>query len=106
MSTPKQEWKPRQWTVVTDPVEVAAYRARRAVAEQNLDWLQEHIYELAEGNIGKWVCIAEQQAFFHEDANEAYRLALAAHPNAEGFIEYYFFPFQAPVAHETRRSVA
>lgn len=104
MNTPEQ--KLPIVTIVTDPTEVAEAWARRQVAERNLDWLQEHIYELAEGNIGRWVCVAEQQAYFADDQNAAYQLALAAHPNAVGLIEYYFFKPQRPVTHANRRSVA
>jgi hypothetical protein len=75
--------------IVTDPGEVARARARRELFDRNLDWFQAHALEIGDSCRGKFICIAGQQLFAAETAEEVLSLATAAHPEDEGrFIHY------------------
>jgi hypothetical protein len=75
--------------IVTDPMELAKARARREQFDRNLDWFQAHALEIGAVCRGKFICIAGQELFTADTAQEVLALATAAHPQDEGrFIEY------------------
>jgi hypothetical protein len=75
--------------IVTDPVELAKAQARREKFDRNLNWFQAHALEIGASCRGKFICIAGEQLFAADTAEEVLSLATAAHPEDEGrFIHY------------------
>src|SRR5262249_10454490 len=72
-------------TVVTDPDEIAAFRAQQERIDRNADWLQAHAHEVYSQNRGRHICIAGQELFVADTAKEALALAEAAHPEDDGW---------------------
>lgn len=73
---------------ITDPVELAKARARREQSDRNWNWLKAHP-EVYDANRGKVICIAGQEVFAAEAAEEAVALAKAAHPEDKGSFTLY-----------------
>ena len=74
---------------VIDPDEVARHLAQSERARRNSDWLASHWHDLLPGVRGKFLVVAGQAAFFADTAEEAWALAMAAHPEDDGAIEQY-----------------
>ena len=74
---------------VTDPVELAKARAQRERFDRNAAWLQAHASEVYPRYRGKCICIAGEELFVADTPEEAWALALAAHPDDDGrFMRY------------------
>lgn len=75
---------PVTMTVVTDAEEVAAFRARQARVDRNAEWLPTHASEIYRQHRGKHICIAGQEVFVADTAQQALALANAAHADDDG----------------------
>lgn len=82
---------PFTMSVVTDPTEVAAAQRFREQADRNADWLQAHADEVFPNYRGKFICIAGQELFAADTAQEALALAKTAHPDDDGFYLRYIY---------------
>jgi hypothetical protein len=74
---------------VMDPEEFAEAAARRAQADRNAAWFQEHVGELYLKYRGNYVCVAGQQSFGGQDPYEVLARARAAHPDDQGCYLHY-----------------
>lgn len=81
---------------VNDPAEVARCRAQDERARRNADWLEAHWAELLPRARGRFIAVAGQQAYIADSAEEAWRLARAAHPDDDGAISQYVRPEGGP----------
>jgi hypothetical protein len=70
------------------PEEAARFRARQERFRRNTAWLQAHAAEVY-GHRGKYVCVAGQQAFVADTAEEAVAQARAAHPEDDGYFVHF-----------------
>ncbi|HYL98160.1 MAG TPA: hypothetical protein VEZ90_04340 [Blastocatellia bacterium] len=77
---------------VTDPDENAAARARRARFDRNSDWLQSHATEVYTSHRGKCICVAGEELFVADSAEEVLAQARAAHPEDNGSILVRYIP--------------
>jgi hypothetical protein len=73
---------------VTDPVQQAEARARHERFGHNLAWLQAHTDE-AYAHRGKFICIADEELFVADTAEEVLALAAAAHQEDNGRFTLY-----------------
>jgi hypothetical protein len=73
---------------VTDPVQVAEARAQRERFDRNFAWLQTHT-DGAYAQRGKIICIAGEELFVADTAEEVLALAKAAHPEDDGRFVLY-----------------
>jgi hypothetical protein len=74
---------------VTDPVELAEARARRARADRNWSWFEARAAEVYATHRGKHICVAGEELFVADTAEEVWAQAGAAHPEDDGrFILY------------------
>jgi hypothetical protein len=72
----------------TDPVENAKAREQLARFDRNWDWIEEHASEVY-SHRGKHICVAAQQLFVGDSAEEVIAQARAAHPEDDGrFLQY------------------
>jgi hypothetical protein len=78
--------EPAQFIIeeVTDPVDLAQARAQRELFDRNSAWLQAHIPEIYSQHRGKYICIAGEELFVADTAQEAIARARAAHPEDSG----------------------
>jgi hypothetical protein len=75
--------------IVTDPVEIAKADAQLARFRRNLAWYQAHVPEIEATCRGRFMCIAGEELFVADTAQEAKELARRAHPEDDGyFLEY------------------
>lgn len=74
---------------VTDPEELARARAQRERADRNAGWLQAHAASIYSHHRGRHICIAGEELFAGDTAEEALVLARAAHPEDDGRILRY-----------------
>ncbi len=74
---------------ITDPILVAKRQAQDERARRNSDWLASHWADLLPAVRGKYVAVAGQEAFVADTPEEAWDLAMAAHPEDDGAIEQY-----------------
>lgn len=74
---------------VTDPAELAAFRARRAQFDRNAAWLHSHAKEVYPNHRGKYICIAGGELFAADTVEEALAKATAAHPDDAGRFVHY-----------------
>jgi hypothetical protein len=74
---------------VTDPEELARGQAWRARADRNAAWLQAHAAEIYPCHRGKFVCVAGEELFVADTADEVLALARAAHPEDDAFLLHY-----------------
>jgi hypothetical protein len=72
----------------TDPKELAAAQARRAAFDRNADWLESHAAEVY-SHRGKHVCIAGEQLFVGDTAEQVLLQAQKAHPHDVGVLLRY-----------------
>lgn len=89
-TAPLTESAPTVLDSPTDSVEIAQFRARRAQYDRNWKWFQTQIVELGKTHFARYVCVAGEQAFFADSAEEAASLARTAHPEDFGRFVYYF----------------
>ena len=74
---------------VTDPIEIAAAKKRRAQFARNAAWLQSHAGEIYPRYRGQCICIAGEELFVAGTPEVAVALAAAAHPEDNGcFVRY------------------
>lgn len=81
---------------VTDPDEIARFKAQDERARLNEDWLQEHWSELLPAARGKFIAVAGQEAFIADTAKEVRAMAMSAHPDDDGVIVQYVRPEPGP----------
>lgn len=74
---------------VTDPVQLAQAQARRARFDRNWAWFEVHAAEIYIQHRGKCICIAGEELFAADTAEEALALASAAHPQDDGRFTRY-----------------
>jgi hypothetical protein len=95
-----------QIDLVTDPIELAKSRRQDEQFDRNSDWLESHAAEVYPKYRGKHVCIAGQELFVGDTAEEALRLAKTAHPDDAGTLLRYI-PFEkAPRVYANQRHLA
>jgi hypothetical protein len=74
---------------VTDPAELARARAQWERFDRNSAWLQAHASEVYTRHRGRCICVAGEELFVADTADEALALAAAAHPEDDGsFVRY------------------
>jgi hypothetical protein len=78
---------------VTDPVELAKARAQREQFDRNAAWLQAHAHEVYSKNRGKYFCVAGEELFVADTADEAIAQAQSAHPEDDGWF-FRFIPME------------
>ncbi len=91
---------------VTDPVEVARFRAHMERFRRDLDWLQNHWADLLPQALGRFVAVAGQEAFIADTAQEAAAMAEAAHPEDAGVYVHYVRPERGPRIYASRGQMA
>ena len=74
---------------VTDPAELARFRARQAQFDRNWAWFEQHAEEIYRNCRGKCLCIAGEELFVGDTPEEAVALAVAAYPVDEGRFTRY-----------------
>ncbi len=72
----------------TDPAVLAAARVRRERFERNWSWMEAHAGEVY-GHRGKFVCVAGEELFVADTAEEVLTRARAAHPDDDGRFTRY-----------------
>jgi hypothetical protein len=80
---------PVQFEVVADAGELARSRKQDEQFDRNSDWLEAHAAEVYSKCRGQHVCVAGQELFVASSAEQALRLAHAAHPDDEGLLLRY-----------------
>lgn len=81
---------------VTDPDEIARARAQDERARRNDEWLQAHWPEIVPRARGKFLAVAGQEAFIADTPEEAWSMAMAAHPEDDGAHAQYVIPERGP----------
>src|SRR5437868_633642 len=81
---------------VSDPAEIARFRAQDERHRRNQEWLEAHWSDLLPQARGRFLAVAGQEAFLADSPEEAWALAKAAHPEDEGAISQYVRPEQGP----------
>lgn len=79
---------------VTDPHEIAESLARRERFDRNSAWLQTHAKEVYTRHRGKCICIAGEELFVADTAEEVLARARAAHPEDDGSVLIRYIPSQ------------
>jgi hypothetical protein len=100
------EANPIVMSEVTDPVELAKARAWRERAARNSNWLQAHVREIYSQHRGKFICVAGEELFVADDAQQVVALALAAHPDEEGLLIRYIPKEKIDRIYDTSRPLA
>ena len=86
---------------VTDPGEIARFRAQDKRARRNSEWLQAHWAEIVPKARGKFLAVAGQRAFVADPPEETWALATAAYPEDDGVVEHYLRPERGPRLYAT-----
>jgi len=73
----------------TDAEDLAEAHRQREQFDRNSAWLQAHVSEIYAKHRGKCICIAGQQLFVGDTANDAIAQATAAHPDDKGWFTRY-----------------
>jgi len=81
---------------VTDPAEIARFRAQDERQRRNLTWLQTHWNDLLPQARGKHVAVAGQEAFLADTAEQAWAWTKAAHPEDNGAFVHYVRQGEGP----------
>jgi hypothetical protein len=81
---------------VTDPAEVARFRAQDERFRRNSDWLEAHWADVLPQARGRFLAVAGQEAFVADSPAEAAALAKAAHPDDTGLLLRYVRPALGP----------
>jgi hypothetical protein len=81
---------------VTDPVECERARIAFAAFNRNIEWLQTQWPRLIPAALGKYVAVADQEAFLTETLQEALAWVREYHPDDKGSHVQFVSPFQGP----------
>ncbi len=74
---------------VTDPAEIARSKQQFDRHKRNTDWLQAHWGDLLPQARGKFLAVANQQAFLADTPEEAWAWTEHMHPEDDGaFVQY------------------
>lgn len=90
IATNKTYPEPQIIEVEYTPEELADFRAQREQYDLNWKWFQARIVEMGRSIFGKYVCVANQEAFVADTVREAIDLATAAHPDDRGRFVHWF----------------
>lgn len=74
---------------VTDAAELALAKQQREQFDRNSAWLQDNISRVYAAHRGQCICVAGQEVFAADTAEEAITLATAAHPEDQGWFTRY-----------------
>jgi hypothetical protein len=74
---------------VDDPVAAARVRTLSEQGKRNSDWLQAHWSELLPQARGKFVAVAEQEAFIADSVEDAWAWVARTHPGDNGALVQY-----------------
>ena len=74
---------------VTDPDDLKRFHIQDGLHRRNSDWLQAHWADIAPQARGKFVAVANQEAFIAETPTEAWAWVDGAHPEDTGAIVRY-----------------
>jgi hypothetical protein len=91
--------------VTLDPAELAKVRDRWQRYDRNAAWLQAHAHDVYSQNRGKFICIAGQDLFVADSAQEAVALAKEAHPEDDGRYLRYIPRENIPRIYANQRQV-
>ena len=91
---------------VTDPVQLATVHARRARFDRNWAWFEGHAADIYAQHRGKCICIAGEELFVADTAEEVLALASTAHPDDEGRFTRYIPRERTPRIYVAPRTVA
>jgi hypothetical protein len=69
---------------MTDPVEIAQFRARQEMFDRNWEWFKTQIPDVYEKHRGKCYCVAGQELFVGDTPEIVMAKAKAAHPDDGG----------------------
>jgi hypothetical protein len=69
---------------LTDPAELAKARAQDERFARNWAWFESHASEIYASHRGKCICIAGEEIFVADTAEEVLASAMAAHPEDDG----------------------
>ena len=97
---------PLKVEVRSDPPDRQRALARRERFARNAAWLESRASEVFSLHRGKCICIAGQELFVAETAEEAVKLAAAKHPDDDGYYLRYIYREKVPRIYENRRLVA
>ena len=81
---------------VTNPDDIARFRAQDARHRRNSEWLQTHWAEGLSQARGKFVAVAGQEAFIADTPAEAWAWVDAMHPEGNGALVRYIRPEEGP----------
>lgn len=81
---------------VNDPAERARGHAQDERARRNDTWLRAHWSEIVPQARGRHLAVAGQEAFIADTPQEAWAMAMAAHPDDDGAVLQYIIPHQGP----------
>jgi hypothetical protein len=76
---------------ITDPVELGKTRAQDERFQRNLAWFWAHAAEIYRLYRGKCLCIAGQELFVADSAQDAIAKARTAHPDDDGWFTRYVY---------------
>ena len=88
---------------VTDPDEIARFRAQDERHRRNSEWLQTHWADVLPQAHGKFLAIVGQEPFIADTAKEAWAWVDATHPEDDGAIVQYVRPERGPRIYAHRR---
>ena len=74
---------------ITDPVELAKFRARREKFDGNWAWFEQHAPEIYRQHRGKCICVSGGELFVADTPEDVIALAKTAHPDDEGRFTRY-----------------
>jgi len=88
---------------VTNPDEIARFRAQDARHRRNSEWLQTHWVEVLPQARGKFLAVADREAFIADTPAEAWTWVYAMHPEDNGAFVRYIRPEEGPRIYADRR---
>jgi hypothetical protein len=92
-----------EFDVALSPEELKQRREQEQRARRNETWLQAHWPELRPRARGRHIAVANQEAFIADTPEEAWALAMAAHPDDDGALLQYVIPHEGPRIYADRR---
>lgn len=92
--------------LVTDPLELAESQQQDQQFDRNSDWLEAHAADIYPTCRGKHICIAGEALFVGDTAEDALRLAQAAHPDDHGTLLRYIPSKKASRVYAHQRRLA
>jgi len=91
---------------VTDPADIARFRAQDERHRRNLEWLAAHWADVLPNARGRFVAVAGEEAFIADTAEAARALARAAHPEDNGSFSQYVPEVGGPRIYGSHGTVA